>query len=269
MQRKALIMTLSGVFLLALILGVIIFSMLDEDGNGETAFPQGSESREAGKIETENRDTLQEEETENRGKENQQAQASTSESAKKKDVTIAWQPSHQDDTGDANWHEHLICNDFIERTISLCTKVENVKCWDTSHGLTGTNHYHPQPTNIPAFDAEIAAANQAQADYFISVHNDGGAPSGILGLCMPGDPLSRSYLEQCLRTLCAATSLPNRGIWEVRLYSLEPERNSCPVRFLLEIGDNVKDREKLMSPDFRQLVAQTLANYADSLPPQR
>lgn len=183
----------------------------------------------------------------------------------KKDVMVAWQPSHQDDTGDASWHEYEVCNDLVERAMPLCTSVESVKCWDISNGLTGTNRYDPQPTNTPAFDAEIAMANQAQADYFISVHNDGGAPSGILGLCMPGDSLSRAYLEQFVAALCASTGLPNRGIWEVRLYSLEPERNSCPVRFILEIGDNVKDRDKLMDPGFRQLVAQTLANVVNSL----
>ncbi len=187
----------------------------------------------------------------------------------RKQVTVAWQPSHQDDTGDASWHEYEVCNDIVERAMALSVEVNNVKCWDISHGLTGTNRYNPQPTNTPAFDVEIAAANQARADYFISVHNDGGAPSGILGLCMPGDSLSRTYLEQAVASLCASTGLPNRGIWEVRLYSLEPDKNSCPVRFILEIGDNVKDRDKLMDPGFRQLVARTLADFVNKLPPQR
>lgn len=184
-------------------------------------------------------------------------------------VVVAWQPSHQDDTGDPSWHEYLVCGDIVDRAMQLCTSVTNVKCWDLSHGLTGTNNYRPQPTNTIAFDVEVAAANQAHADYFISVHNDGGAPSGILGLCMPNDPLSRAYAERFVDALCARTGLPKRGIWEVRLYSLEPERNHCPVRILLEIGDNQKDRALLENPQFRQLVAQALADVVNSLPDQR
>jgi hypothetical protein len=186
-----------------------------------------------------------------------------------KDTVIAWQPSHQDDTGTDNWHEYQICNDIVERAISLSTGVVNVKCWGTSHGLTGTNRNDPQPTNTIAFDVEIDLANRAQADYFISVHNDSGAPSGILGLCIPGDKLSRLYLEKALDLLCKKTGLPNRGVWEVKLYSLETERNTCPVRFILEIGDNVKDRDKLMNPEFRQQVAQALSEFVNSLPSLR
>lgn len=185
------------------------------------------------------------------------------------EVVVAWQPSHQDDTGDASWHEYIICGDIVDKAMRLCTAVSNVKCWDLSHGLTGTNNYRPHPTNTVAFDAEISVANQARADYFISIHNDGGAPSGILGICMPNDPLSRGYAERFVDVLCTRTGLPKRGVWEVRLYSLEPERNSCPVRILLEIGDNQKDRALLESDQFRQLVAQALAEVVNSLPDQR
>lgn len=186
-----------------------------------------------------------------------------------KNTTVAWQPSHQDDTGDAEWHEYLICSDIVERTMFLCNNVSSVRCWDTSHGLTGTNNYKPQPTNTPAFDVEVSIANVAEADYFIAIHNDGGAPSGVLGICTPGDQLSRSFLEKFLAALCAHTGLTSRGIWEVRLYSLEPERNSCPCRILLEIGDNQNDRALLEDEGFRQKVAQALAEVADGLPPLR
>ena len=188
---------------------------------------------------------------------------------KEKDVTVAWQPSHQDDTGDADWHEYFICNDIVDRAIPLCTNVNNHKCWDISYGLTGTNNYKPSPTNTPAFDSEIAMANSIEAHYFISIHNDGGAPSGILGICMPDDTVSRSFLERFVEVLCMHTGLPNRGIWEVRLYSLEPERNYCPCRILLEIGDNQNDRILLENPDFRQQVAQALAEVVNELPPLR
>lgn len=271
MQKKTLIIAIAGICVLAVIVGALFFSMLDDDGDKEASPAQSSESIEAREAveENESDSSRQAEEREADKEPGQETQTTAPRVPAKKDVTVAWQPSHQDDTDDASWHEYQTCGDIVDRAIQLCTMVDNAKCWDITHGLTGTNRYDPQPTNTPAFDNEVAMANQAQADYFISVHNDGGAPSGILGLCMPGDALSRSYLEQSIRALCASTGLPNWGIWEVRLYSLEPERNSCPVRFLLEIGDNVKDRDKLMNPEFRQLVAQTLANFVNSLPSQR
>lgn len=184
-------------------------------------------------------------------------------------VMVAWQPSHQDDTGDASWHEYKICGDIVDGACAFDATVRNVKCWDTTHGLTGTNNYRPAPTNTVAFDTEVQAANAAGADYFIAIHNDGGAPSGILGECMPGDSLSRQYLDMFMKELCSLTGMPTRGITEVRLYSLEPERNSCPCRFLLEIGDNTRDRALLESPSFREKVAEGLAATASRLPRQR
>jgi hypothetical protein len=34
-------------------------------------------------------------------------------------TTIAWQPSHQDDTGFDGWHEYLICKDIYDRGTSV------------------------------------------------------------------------------------------------------------------------------------------------------
>ncbi len=180
-------------------------------------------------------------------------------------TVVAWQPSHQDDTG-MNWHEYLICGDIVDRAITFAAGAQNVKCWDLSHGLTGSNNYRPAPINTIAFDNEIAQANQAGASYFISVHNDGGAPSGVLGEYLPGDEKGKKLAEIMLKAVCTKTGLPNRGLRAVRLYSLEPERNKAEHKCLLEIGDNARDRTFLEDPAQRELVGRALAEAVNDLP---
>lgn len=172
---------------------------------------------------------------------------------------IAWQPSHQADTG-VDWEEYVICGDIVDRTIALLPEFTHVKAWETGMGLFGSNGYRPQPKNAAAFDSEIAKANAARATVFISVHNDGGAPSGILGMCMPSDGRSRALAERLKAALLSATGLPDRGIREERLYSLEPERNKAGTRLLLEIGDNKADRAFLLEDANRQAIAEALAD---------
>ncbi len=175
------------------------------------------------------------------------------------EFTVAWQPSHQDDTG-SGWHEWEVCGDIVDRTMALLPEFDHAKAWETQLGLTGTNNYRPNPTNTPAFDSEINQANAADADVFVSVHVDGGAPSGILGECMPNDAASRKLCEAVVDDICKATGLPNRGVREVRLYSLETPRNQAPLRILLELGDNQADRALLMSDDGRNEIAKAVAD---------
>jgi len=174
-------------------------------------------------------------------------------------ATLAWQPSHQADTGYDGWREYEICGDIMRRAIARMSDFEHVEAWTLEHGLTGRNSYRPNPLNTEAFDVELALANEASADAFISIHNDGGAPSGVLGMCMPGDAASRALCEALVASICAETGLPNRGIREERLYSLEPDNNGVPLRLLLEIGDNVRDREYLENPGNRDRIAEAIA----------
>jgi len=174
-------------------------------------------------------------------------------------VTIALQPSHQDDTGEG-WHEYKICGNIVDRTIRAGKGIRWVKAWDTSHGLTGSNNYRPRPTNTIAFDREIAIANSAKATHFVSIHNDGGAPSGVLGEYMPGDESSGRLTKYLVGKLSAGLDLPNRGVREVRLYSLEPRRNKAKYRSLLEIGDNIADRAFLSSGSNRARIGRILAS---------
>lgn len=173
-------------------------------------------------------------------------------------IVIAWQPSHQNDTGH-DWHEYVVCGDIVDRTIALLPAFRNVKAWDLKHGLTGSNNYRPEPKNTPAFDTEIAIANKAGADVFISIHVDGAAPSGVLGECLPGDAKSEALTKRLVAAICAGTGLHNRGIRTVKLYSFEPTRNRAPLRVLLEVGDNAADRAFLLNPAKRGAVAKAIA----------
>lgn len=186
------------------------------------------------------------------------AAASTRLTPQMRTTVIAWQPSHQADTG-SDWKEYVVCGDIVDRVIALLPQFRHVKAWELGMGLSGSNGYRPQPVNTPAFDSEIDIANDAEATVFISVHNDGGAPSGVLGMCMPGDAESRALAEALKAALCDATGLPDRGIREERLYSLESPRNKARLRLLLEIGDNKADREFLLDEANRQSIAQALA----------
>jgi N-acetylmuramoyl-L-alanine amidase len=177
--------------------------------------------------------------------------------AVKSGVVVAWQPSHQDDTGDNSWHEYSICGDIVQRTVSLLADIGNVLAWETGMGLTGSNNNGG--TNRPAFNSELAKANEAGADYFISIHNDGGAPSGVLGMYFVGDDKSAKVAERLALAVSKGTGLPYRGLRGHDLYSLDPKRNDAPVRILLEIGDNAQDRAFLEDPGGRQKIAASLA----------
>lgn len=189
------------------------------------------------------------------------ASLDASPSPKRQDarLTIAWQPAHQGDTGADGWREYEICGDIAKRAIAALPEYEHVLAWDTKHGLTGSNNYRPRPTNIAAFDRELTIANRAHADAFISVHNDGGAPSGVLGEYLPGDTKGKALCQQLVDSVSKRTGLPSRGLRAVKLYSLEPKRNDARYRCLLEIGDNARDRAFLEDSTNRQRVAEALA----------
>ena len=77
---------------------------------------------------------------------------------------IAWQPSHQDDTGDKRWHEYKVCGSIVDVAIAALPEYRHVKAWEISMGLTGTNTYRPRPMNTKAFDAETKLARDAATD---------------------------------------------------------------------------------------------------------
>jgi N-acetylmuramoyl-L-alanine amidase len=178
---------------------------------------------------------------------------------------VAFQPSHQDDTGSTGWHEYRVCGDIAQHTIALLegSPFETVLAWETGMGLTGSNN---DGSNAAAFDSEIRRANDAGAGYFISIHNDGSAPSGVLGMYFTGDARSAALAETMARSVSRQIGLPYRGIRGSPLYSLDPSRNHAPVRVLLEIGDNVRDRAFLEDPAGLQRIAAALACEVSLLP---
>jgi N-acetylmuramoyl-L-alanine amidase len=174
-------------------------------------------------------------------------------------LVVAFQPSHQNDTGAKSWHEYQVCGDIVDRAIAALQGARGVKAWDLRDGLTGTNNYRPKPVNTRPFDKEVAIANAAHADVFVAVHIDGGAPSGILGEYLPGDANGKRLCERLVAELVRRTGLPSRGSHAVRLYSLESVRNAARFKCLVEIGDNVADRKFLDSATGRQKAADAMA----------
>jgi hypothetical protein len=94
-------------------------------------------------------------------------------------ATIAFQVSHQDDTGFHNFHEWAISGDVALRALDEIDFAPMVLAWDLNPPLTGTNRYDPKPTNIPAFNSELGFSNRHHPDVFVAFHVDGGAPSGV------------------------------------------------------------------------------------------
>ncbi len=174
-------------------------------------------------------------------------------------AVIAWVPSHQNDTGTQPWHEYVICGDITQRTMALLPDFTNVLCWETGMGLTSSN--------VPALQSEVDQANAAGADYLISVHVDAGAPSGVLGVYFTGDTASARYAASLMKAVAATMGMTYRGLYSSTFYLLNPDRNFVPIRVILELGDNVADRQLLLSESGRQRMAEALAKAVRELTP--
>jgi N-acetylmuramoyl-L-alanine amidase len=167
-------------------------------------------------------------------------------------TVIAWNPSHQDDTGTNGWHEYAVCGDIAKRTMALLPDFTNLLCWETGMGLTSKND--------ASLKSETAKANAAHAQVFIALHVNGGAASGFSGNYYTGDSVSARYGEAVLKSVSATLGMT---FYYVRprsdLFVLRPANNKAPIRVLLELGDNVADRALLTSVDGRQRLAAALA----------
>jgi len=119
-------------------------------------------------------------------------------------TVIAWVPSHQDDTGVA-WHEYVVCGDITQRAMALLPDFINVRCWELGMGLTTNNHR--------ALQSEVDQANAANADCYIGIHVDSGAPSGILGVYFTGDSNSANYAAALARSIAASMGMTYRGLY--------------------------------------------------------
>ncbi len=181
---------------------------------------------------------------------------------------VAWQPSHQDDTGDGEWHEYQIAGEIVDMASTEATAVKSVKAWDTDDGLSGSNSYSPEPSNVEAFDKEISKANAAKAKYFISIHiGNNNGEAGVGGYYPIQDAQSKLLAEALVSAVASDTALPNRGVQESKLYSLEPSRNKAVYRVLIEIGGTDQDITYLKDPKNRKLVGSALAGVVNGLEP--
>jgi N-acetylmuramoyl-L-alanine amidase len=167
-------------------------------------------------------------------------------------TVIAWNPSHQADTGTDGWREYTVCGDIAKRAMALLPDVTNVLGWETGMGLTSRSE--------SALESECGQANAAHAQIFIAVHVNGGAASGFTGVYYTGDSPSARYAEALLRSVATTMGMTFHYVRpRSDLYVLDPVNNQAPIRVLLEVGDNVADRELLTSEKGRQRLAAALA----------
>ena len=167
-------------------------------------------------------------------------------------TVIAWNPSHQDDTGTDGWREYVVCGDIAKKTMALLPEFTNVLCWETGMGFTSDSG--------AALASECEKANDAKAQVFIAVHINGGGGSGYTGLYYTGDSSSAVYAEAFLRSVCASMGQTFRYVRpRSNLFVLDPANNDAPIRILLELGDNVNDRKELTSVAGQKKLAAALA----------
>jgi hypothetical protein len=173
---------------------------------------------------------------------------------------VAWQPSHQDENSPSGYHEYLAMGGVARYASQLTKRYRSVVAWETQSGLEG-NNLMPDPTNTPAFDKEIEAANEAGATYFVALQtNTVSVKPGVAVYYQEDDEKSRDLAGFLAERMPTALGLEEVGRIGVRFYSLDAARNRAPYKVMVEFratGDGVKrfsDR-KLQQRAARALVA--------------
>jgi N-acetylmuramoyl-L-alanine amidase len=176
----------------------------------------------------------------------------TSGAAGNKRLVIAWNPSHQDDTGTDGWHEYVVCGEIAKRTMALLPGFTNVLCWETGMGLTSDSG--------AALRSECDKANAAHAQIFIAVHVNGGGGSAYAGYYYTGDSSSALFADAIVKSVSASMGKTFHYVGpKSNLFVLDPANNHAPIRILLELGDNLTDRELLTSVKGQKKLAAALA----------
>ena len=187
---------------------------------------------------------------------------------------VAWQPSHQTDTG-KDFSEAATCNGIVEAAMSTMPSLAEFKVWSLGkekyhHADSGSNTKISHTTavidgKISGYAHEIKRSNRKHPQVFISVHNNGGTKRhAIWGYIHYGDKYeaaNRELAARLVKAICAVTNLENRGILldsttgrndyrcpitnKLSFYSLDENVNSAPYRVLLEIGDNAASHDFL------------------------
>lgn len=215
-------------------------------------------------------------------------------SAGAKQIIVVYQPSHQSDTG-ANFNEGLTCNGIVEAAIAASTGVVKVyKVWSYNvenlhHAQTGSNTRIDQTSavdslgRISGYAYEIRESNKLKPDVFIAVHNNGGTRrNACWGFVHEGDAFEKDNTELAkdfVDEICRVSGLENAGVHgdsspnrndyrckntgKLSFYSLDENVNTCPVRLLLEIGDNRVSHDLLVDPANQKKIGEAIQRVVE------
>jgi N-acetylmuramoyl-L-alanine amidase len=111
----------------------------------------------------------------------------------------------------------------------------------------------------------LKQANGANAEVFIAIHVDASGANTVMGMCFTGDSVSYPVAGALAKTLSASLGWGQRSTKLRDLYSLDPVRNSAKIRVLLEIGDNVVNRNMFEDPANRERIGALLAQAVGSV----
>lgn len=212
----------------------------------------------------------------------------------RKRTVVAWQPSHQTDTG-KDFSEAAVCNGIVEVAMKTKPRMKEFKVWslgkkDLHHADSGSNTVVAHTTaiidgKISGYAYELRESNRRRPEVFISVHNNGGTRRhAAWGFIHYGDKYeaeNRDLAARLIRAICSVTDLENRGVLldsttgrndyrcsttgKLGFYSIDENINTAPYRVLLEIGDNAASRDFLQDPSNQQKIGkaikQELANW--------
>jgi hypothetical protein len=208
---------------------------------------------------------------------------------------VVYQPSHQTDTG-TNFNEALVCNSIAEAALAASTGVVEVrKVWSYNqdnlhHARQGSNTKIDHTTavdslgRISGYAYEINESNRLKPDAFIAIHNNGASKrNACWGFVHEGDQheqQNRELAKALVAEICKVSGMDNAGVlgdsWPNRndyrckntgklsFYSLDENTNSCPIRVLLEIGDNKESYELLMNPEVQMKIGQAIQRVIEN-----
>jgi hypothetical protein len=205
------------------------------------------------------------------------------------ELVIVYQPSHQSDTG-VNFNEALVCNAIVEAAMAASTSAAKVhKVW--SYNVEGLHHAregsntkvdHTSATDslgrISGYAYEIRDANNLKPKVFVAIHNNGATKrNACWGYVHEGDKqegINRDLAREFVEEVCKASGLENGGVLgdsspnrndyrckntgKLSFYSLDENVNHCPVRVLLEIGDNKESYDLLMNPATQKKIGEAI-----------
>jgi hypothetical protein len=207
---------------------------------------------------------------------------------------VVYQPSHQSDTG-VNFNEALVCNGIVEGAMTASTgAVRAYKVW--SYNVDGLHHAREGSNTkidhtsaidslgrISGYAYEIKRSNELKPDVFIAIHNNGATNKnacwGYVHEGDAGESRNRALAKELVEAVCRVSGLenvgvlgdssPNRNDYRCRntgklsFYSLDENVNICPVRVLLEIGDNKVSYDLLMDPAKQKEIGQAIQHVVE------